>query len=72
MPEFNGIVEPDITINGTKLSFGQAMTVRVAIESFAGYISGLSPEARVGIFNGYMDRIGELREFYMANQPRRS
>ena len=70
-PERDGMVEPEITINGTSLSFGQAMTVRVAIESFATYIDGLPAKDRSKIFDKYMARINELREYYMANQPKR-
>jgi hypothetical protein len=29
------MAEPTITINGTTLTYGQAMTMRVALESFA-------------------------------------
>jgi hypothetical protein len=71
-PEFDGMVEPEITINGTRLSFGQAMTVRVAIESFASSLSEMPAKERTGIFRSYQARIIELRELYMANQPRRT
>jgi len=30
-----GLVEPEITINGTPLSFAQAMTLRVAVYGYA-------------------------------------
>lgn len=71
-PKFDGMVEPDIVINGTALSFGQAMTVRVAIENFALFISGLSAEERTAVFDNYMARINEIREYIFANQPKGS
>jgi len=48
MPEHDGWKEADITINGEDLSFGVAMTLRVAVSMFLGLIDseGLSREAR--------------------------
>lgn len=68
-PELDGMVEPEIIINGTKLNFGQAMTVRVAIEQFALYIFGLPAKERSGVFDNYMACISGLRRFIYANQP---
>lgn len=54
--------EPDISINGTRLSEGQALSVRVAVEMFLielsdpGFHEGLGPVA-----NGYQARLLEAR-----------
>ncbi len=40
MPEQDGWKEADITINGEHLSFGESMTLRVAISMFLGFIDG--------------------------------
>ena len=53
------MIEPDITINGTALNFAQAMTVRVAIETFA--MSAADPEmGEIG--QAYRARIEEIRQ----------
>jgi hypothetical protein len=71
-PELGGMVEAEIVINGSKLSFGQAMTVRVALENFVMYLAGLpAKERRAGIFKNYMACVEEIREFIWANQPKR-
>jgi hypothetical protein len=70
-PNLQGLVEPEITINGQTLNFAQAMTVRVAIESFAMSIAAMSAREREGIFDGYRARIDEIREYIFANQPER-
>ena len=56
--------EPTITINGVPLVDGQAMTVRVAIESFASHLheDGLGEdETGRAITKGYLARIDEIR-----------
>ena len=63
--------EPDITINGRKLTTGQAMTVRVAIETFA---MAITDDIAKGDMQGddsvlehaYLARIREIRAFYVA------
>ena len=47
--------EPEITINGKKLSIGETMTVRVALESFVLSLNeeGLGPDA-VDLTSGYL------------------
>lgn len=37
--ERSGWVEPDITVNGRRLTFAEAMTVRVALGSFRLFLS---------------------------------
>lgn len=60
-------VEPNIRINGRDLNEAQAMTVRVAIETFALDLS--DPESlgndRHGVVMraGYLARIEEIRNF---------
>ncbi len=59
-----GPPEPSITINGHTLTLGQAMTVRVAVESFAGelHANGLGEDATgKSICAGYLARIDEIR-----------
>ena len=61
--------EPDITINGRKLTTGQAMTVRVAIETFLRHVDGrYHRQRRDGrdhiIENAYLARTREIRAFY--------
>ena len=64
------MAEPSITINGTPLTVGQAMTVRCAIESLA---MNLSPEAEDEgttarmLEEAYLAHIAEIRNLYMAN-----
>jgi hypothetical protein len=56
--------EPTITINGGVLSEGQAMTVRVALETFALSLfhEGLGQDATgTAICRGYLARIEEIR-----------
>jgi hypothetical protein len=57
--------EPEIIINGTVLNSAQAMTVRVALESFFSSLSheGLGDdECGKAICNGYMISIREIRK----------
>ena len=58
------MTEPQITINGTALSEGQAMTVRVAIASFVLSLTdsdtlGTDEHGR-GMRSGYLDRLHEI------------
>jgi uncharacterized protein (UPF0305 family) len=57
--------EPNITINGTMLTEGQTMTVRVAIEEFSMFLH----ERRLGgdthgetMTRNYLNRIEEIRQ----------
>jgi hypothetical protein len=58
-------MEPEITINGHKISNAMAMTIRVAIENFAFSLSkdGLDNESGQDISKLYLDRIIEIRKF---------
>jgi hypothetical protein len=71
MPEMDGMVEPEITINGASLNFAQAMTVRVALESFAMWIAELPDKERTGVMENYQARMVEIRGYIFANQPRK-
>ena len=53
------VKEPHILINGYRLTDGQAMTIRVAIEYFALGLQEIGDEV------GYLDRIAEIREMVM-------
>ena len=59
-----GWIEPDITINGVVLSFGQAMALRVAASTFLMEMSQPDPlgndGAGRGIANGYRERMTEV------------
>lgn len=56
--------EPRITINGVEMSPGAAMTIRVALESFALDLTetGLGDDKHGrGMTKAYLERIGEIR-----------
>lgn len=56
--------EPEIIINGINIGSGCAMTIRVAIESFASYLieNGLGDDEHGKAMNkNYLDRIGDVR-----------
>ena len=58
------MIEPTITINDRQLTDAQAMTIRVAIESFASDLSenGLGDdETGKQTTKGYLNRIKEIR-----------
>lgn len=66
MPKYKatGWREPDITINGTPLSFGQAMALRVAASAYLMEMSnpdalGDDEQGRA-IAKGYNERLGEV------------
>lgn len=48
MPKDNGVVEPDITINGQGLTFSQSMAVRVAIGNMRIWLADPAYRARLG------------------------
>lgn len=57
--------EPDMVINGKQLTEAQAMTVRVALQSFALDCYELPkkfPEGNNAIFPLYLERIKEINE----------
>jgi hypothetical protein len=57
--------EPRITVNGTPLSEAQAMTLRVALQSFLSEVAteGLGDdETGRAIARGYLARGGEINE----------
>lgn len=61
--------ESTITINGFSLNDAQSMTMRVAIESFASHLvnEGLGDdETGVGIRDGYLARIREIRKMIFS------
>lgn len=71
MKSAEGWVEPDITINGVALTFAQAMTVRVAIQSFVTSLadSGLgNDEHGKTMTKNYLARITEVNRLIMINQ----
>lgn len=56
--------EAKITVNGVPLTVGQSMTMRVALEHFAGYLNeeGLGDDKHgKTMTNGYQARIYEIR-----------
>jgi len=67
------VSEPTITVNGTELSEGQAMTVRVALETFAFMLSheGLGEdETGIAICRAYLARIEEVRAMMFREATR--
>lgn len=64
--------EPIETLNGVALSIGQAMTLRVALESFAMSLQteGLGDdESGRGLTKGYLDCIAQLRAIVYTGRP---
>lgn len=64
--------EPAMIVNGVTLSEGQAMTVRVALQNFAGTLmqDGLGEDDHgKSMAKAYLDRIGEIN-ILMAIWPR--
>ena len=63
--------EPDVTINGHALSFGQAMALRVAVSSFLMSLSEPDAlgddEAGRGIAAGYRQRLIEIAKLMHKN-----
>lgn len=56
--------EPSITVNGTALTPGQAMTLRVAMESFAGDLSrdGLGDDDHGrAMTKAYLENVAAIR-----------
>ena len=54
--------EAKITINGLKCSMGEALTLRVAMESFARWLNDKDNKKSMGeIGEGYRERIEDLR-----------
>lgn len=63
--------EADIVINGRRLSVGQSMTIRVAIEAFASdlALNGLGDDENgKKICSLYQANIGKIREFIMQER----
>lgn len=57
-----GWTEPAIRINGTALTFAQAMTIRVAVGSFLMTVNdqGARQELGIGLADGYRARLLEV------------
>jgi hypothetical protein len=53
--------EPDIIVNGARLTPAQSATVRVAIENLSLQLDGTNP-----IDNAYRERIAEIRRVMYA------
>jgi hypothetical protein len=69
MPE---IKEPEVIINGVKLNFAEAMTLRVAISSYASEMSQKHAlgKDKVGedIRKGYLRNARKVEEYMFLNQ----
>jgi hypothetical protein len=48
MPKSNGLIEPDVTINGHELTFAQAMALRVAVGSMRISLNDAETAAAMG------------------------
>jgi hypothetical protein len=63
--------EPDITINGVRLSVGQAMALRVAATSYHVEMSQPNAlgddEVGVGIAKGYRERLSEVLDLMILH-----
>jgi hypothetical protein len=63
--------EPEIMINGRVITDGEAMTIRVAIESFAGDLMGNGlgdDEHGKAMTSAYLDNIATIRKHIRRNQ----
>lgn len=56
--------EPEITINGIKLTFSQALTVRVALQHFGLWCQGEAKEMGA-LGKNYRERINEINRMIM-------
>ena len=64
-----GWTEADITINGVPLTFGQSMTVRVAIEVMASDLDANRKAYSGALTEGYLKNIDAIRAAIFLNQP---
>ena len=63
MPELDGLIEPNITINGVPLTFAEALTLRVAIGNFAISLSDPTFRRDVGevLARNYAERLDAIQ-----------
>jgi len=62
--------EPEITINGTKLTTAQAMAIRVAVSSFD--VDCGDDEHGQAMNKAYTDRLNEVFRIMLGKPPQRS
>ena len=71
-PLGSAMTEPDITIEGVRLSFAQAMALRVAASDF--HMQMNDPETVDGLGDclaeGYRDRLTEILKLMIGNRKR--
>ena len=65
----SGWTEPDITINGERLTFAQAMALRVAVTTFHIHLAAEGTPAELGeqLTAGYRARISEVEGLMFRN-----
>ncbi len=68
--EHSGWTEPDITINGIRLTFAESMAVRVAVTSFRRFVCDSDNSTALGrvLADGY-DRQLATVELHMQSYP---
>lgn len=73
MPKFEDMTEPDVTINGVALTFGQSMALRVAVSNFVMTLQddpdalGTDKHGRIMTEN-YSKRLTEVLKLMIDNQ----
>ena len=69
-----GMVEADITINGTPLTFAQAMALRVAVSGYAMLIDAPTMRGQLGVLSDayltHLSAIGRLMAQSIKTQQR--
>jgi hypothetical protein len=70
MPTKDGLVEPDIIINGRALTFAECMTVRVAISSFRIWLTDRENRAGIGepLASNYDQHAASVEQAMLGNQ----
>jgi len=54
--------EADMTISGVPLTTAQSLTVRLALQQYAGFLSGLPIEEKGTVEMSYLARIQEIND----------
>ena len=65
--------EAEITINGTKLSDAESMTIRVAVDTLANVLAeelGADPEGQQ-LADRYMDSLTKIQALLESREPRK-
>ncbi len=69
----SGLVEPEIIVNGRRLTFAECMSVRVAVSSFRIQLTDKRFRKGVGepLAGNYDARLQTVEQMMLLSQPRR-